>query len=73
MRMWVFVEGQSIPMFDSNGSVVAGDSKGTLLEDLRTYLQYAASKNVFITLTLWNSALMRDSNYQNLITDKDKT
>jgi hypothetical protein len=60
-------------MFDSNGSVVAGDSKGTLLEDLRTYLQYAASKNVFVTLTLWNGALMRDSNYQNLITDKTKT
>jgi len=72
MRIWLFVEGQSIPEFDQNGYVVASDSKDTLLEDLKTYLQFAASRNVFVNLTLWNGALMRNSNYENLIHDTDK-
>jgi mannan endo-1,4-beta-mannosidase len=60
MRIWLFVEGQNIPSFDQSGNVVKSDSTGTLLEDLKTYLQFAASKNVFVNLALWNGALMRN-------------
>lgn len=70
--MWLFIEGQSIPVFDKNGNVTATDKSGTLLEDLRTYVQFAASKNVFINFALWNGALMRNKNYENLIHDTSK-
>jgi len=72
MRIWLFVEGQTIPSFDSSGRVVASDSSNTLLADLKTYLRFAASKNVFVNLTLWNGALMRNKNYENLIHDTGK-
>jgi hypothetical protein len=61
MRIWLFVEGQSIPSFASDGMVVGTDAAGSLAEDLRKYVRYAATQNVFINLCLWNGALMRDA------------
>jgi len=51
---------------------VASDSSNTLLADLKTYLRFAASKNVFVNLTLWNGALMRNKKYEDLIHDTGK-
>ena len=61
MRIWLFVEGQSIPSFASDGMVVGTDAAGSLAEDLRKYVRYAATQNVFVNLCLWNGALMRDA------------
>ena len=38
IRMWVFVEGESIPAFDDDGYVTGTDSKDSLISDLKTYI-----------------------------------
>lgn len=72
MRIWLFVEGQSVPEFDSQGHVTATDAAGSMVKDLQTFLRFAAQKNVFITLTLWNGALMREQKMKDLIHDTAK-
>ena len=72
MRIWLFVEGQSVPQFSTSGMVLNTDAAGSMISDLRTFLRYCATKNVFVTLTLWNGALMRDQRMKNLITDIKK-
>lgn len=72
IRIWLFVEGQSIPQFSNSGYVTGTDGKNTLVNDLKVYLEYAAAHNVYITLCLWNGALMREQNYQNLYYSSDK-
>lgn len=72
MRIWLFVEGQSVPEFDKGGDVIATDAANSMLDELRSFLDYAASQNVFVTLTLWNGALMRQQNLKNLIRDTAK-
>lgn len=72
VRMWLFVEGQSAPLFDTAGFVTGTDQTGTLVEDVRNYVRYAASRNVFVVLTLWNGALMRNENVKNIFLDDDK-
>lgn len=70
MRIWLFVEGASIPEFDDSGVVVSLDKSGTLAEDLRKYIRYAASQNVFVNLCLWNGAVLRQENTIKMIQDK---
>ena len=72
MRIWLFIEGDSIPEFDSSGSVTATDGAGTLIDELRSYAQYAAANNVFIHLCLWNGAVLRNNNTISLFTDEQK-
>ena len=72
IRIWLFVEGASIPEFDSAGRVTATDKSGTLVAELQSLLQFAARKNVFVILTLWNGALMRQPQMKNLIYDTAK-
>merc|ERR1711907_696469 len=60
MRIWLFIEGDSIPAFDKDGMVTGTDGTGSLIQELRTYLQYAASQNVFVNLCLWNGAVLRN-------------
>ena len=59
-RIWLFVEGDSIPEWDASGHVVSTDKANTLIPELKTYLQYAASVNVFVNLCLWNGAVLRN-------------
>ena len=56
----------------SSGSVTATDSAGTLIDELRSYAQYAAANNVFIHLCLWNGAVLRNNNTISLFTDEQK-
>lgn len=73
IRMWLFVEGSNIPAFDSSGDCTGTDGANTLISDLRDYARFAASQNVFITLTLWNGAVVTSSdNVRALVTDADK-
>eukprot|EP00750_Incisomonas_marina_P027972 INCI6308.1.p1 GENE.INCI6308.1~~INCI6308.1.p1 ORF type:complete len:339 (-),score=49.69 INCI6308.1:810-1826(-) len=73
IRMWLFVEGANIPSFDSSGHCNGTDGTNTLISDLRHYARFAASQNVFITLTLWNGAVVKSSdNVRALVTDAGK-
>ena len=56
MRIWLFIEGDSIPAFDSDGMVTGTDKAGSLIEELRAYAEYAASMNVFINLVTHSSS-----------------
>jgi mannan endo-1,4-beta-mannosidase len=66
IRVWLFVEGSNIPEFASNGTVVSTDEKNSLVSDVKQFAQYAASKNVFVILCLWNGALMREKKMKGL-------
>lgn len=72
IRIWLFVEGATIPEFNEAGIVVSTDKHGTLVRDVKAFVQYAASKNVFVILCLWNGALMRETNTKNLFSDDAK-
>lgn len=73
VRMWVFVEGKSIPEFDSNGNCVGTDATSTLVDDVREYARYAAQENVFLVLCLWNGAVASsDGAVAALVNDDDK-
>nr|B4XC07.1 RecName: Full=Mannan endo-1,4-beta-mannosidase; AltName: Full=Beta-mannanase; AltName: Full=CaMan; AltName: Full=Endo-beta-1,4-D-mannanase; Flags: Precursor [Cryptopygus antarcticus]ABV68808.1 beta-1,4-mannanase precursor [Cryptopygus antarcticus] len=71
-RVWVHVEGQVSPAFDSHGFVTSTDSKKTLINDLSDLLDYANGQNVFLILVLFNGALQNNSNVQNLFWDESK-
>jgi len=70
--VWVHVEAQSSPKFDSNGYVTGTDNSNTLIGDLSDLLDYAASQDVFVIIVLFNGALQRSSNVQNLYWDDGK-
>ena len=73
IRIWLFVEGAFIPQFnEQTGMVISTDGKNTLVNDVKAFVQYAASKNVFVILCLWNGALMREQLMKNLFHDDNK-
>ena len=73
VRIWIFVEGSNIPAFDSNGNCIGTDGTNTLADDLTQYARYAASQNVFITLCLWNAAVVKsDDHVFALMQDENK-
>eukprot|EP01125_Pyxidicula_operculata_P007570 TRINITY_DN256_c0_g1_i1.p1 TRINITY_DN256_c0_g1~~TRINITY_DN256_c0_g1_i1.p1 ORF type:complete len:372 (+),score=73.96 TRINITY_DN256_c0_g1_i1:18-1133(+) len=67
IRIWLFVEGFNIPLFDSNGFVIGTDSKGTLVEDMRRYLWTAQEYGITVFWCLWNGAVLRNNNVIQLI------
>jgi len=69
VRFWLFVEGETIPAFGTDGKVVATDKAGSLIEDVRKYVQTAASMNILVFFTLWNGANANEprSAYWNMI------
>ena len=72
VRVWLFVEGQTIPEYDANGMVVSTDKSGTLTTDVLAFVRYAAEKNVFVNICLWNGALLRDTRTRALFQDDAK-
>lgn len=70
--MWLHVEGANTPNYDSNGYVTGLDRTGTMLNDMRSFLDFAKSKNLFVIFALWNGALLRDSRTKNLFWDDSK-
>nr|CAI5857007.1 unnamed protein product [Callosobruchus analis] len=53
IRVWVHTDGQWSPKWDQNGFATGEDTQ-SLIEELGLMLDYAASKNVFVILVLWN-------------------
>ncbi|KAH3732183.1 endo-beta-1,4-mannanase [Pelomyxa schiedti] len=72
LRYWLFVEGYSIPEFDSNGYVIGTDAAGTLISDLRRYLWTAQEQGITINFCLWNGAVLTNPNAINLFSDTAK-
>ncbi|KAJ8313996.1 hypothetical protein KUTeg_008557 [Tegillarca granosa] len=68
IRIWLHVEGQTSPKFDSQGYVTGLDNDGTLINELKEYL------NIFVFITLWNGAAKGSTHYrlQGLLTDTRK-
>jgi len=69
LRIWIHIEAEHTPEFDSNGFVVAPDRLGTIINDMRRFLTVAAENNVFVVPVLWNGALMRNQRYRDLVLD----
>lgn len=71
---WIHIEGETSPNFDSSGHVLGPDRDGTLISDLRQYLQAARRDNILIFPTLWNGAVNQHYHYRldGLIKDQSK-
>jgi len=72
IRLWIHVEGEATPQFNSDGYVTATDGSNTLISELGRFLDFCASQNVFVVPVLWNGALMRQQTVVNLVWDDSK-
>lgn len=70
VRFWLFVEGDVIPAWSSDGTVVGTDAAGSLIEDVRKYVRSAASQNIFVFFTLWNGAVLKNQKVKNMINEE---
>ncbi|XP_059147585.1 mannan endo-1,4-beta-mannosidase-like [Physella acuta] len=61
MRLWIHIQGETTPAFDSNGFVTGLDTKGTFINDFIDLLNLAQSYNILLTPTLWNGAVNQDN------------
>ena len=67
------VEGENTPNFDGNGFVTGLDKTGSMINDMKAFLDYAKSQNVLVVFALWNGAtLFTNQNIKNLFYDASK-
>ena len=59
-------------MWNSDGFVLAPDSSGTLLSDLKSYLDAAKARNILVIFVLWNGAVLNNQKAVNLVWDDSK-
>ena len=57
MRMWLHPEGENSPLFDTNGYVIGTDQQNSLIYEFGDFLNRAQSKNILVTVCLWNGAV----------------
>lgn len=70
LRFWLFVEGSGgIPQWTPDGIVNGTDAAGSLAEDMRRFVQLAASMDIVIVWCLWNGAVLRDTRTISMIVD----
>ena len=72
MRIWLHVEGDSTPQFSSDGFVVGTDAAGSLIGDMRRYLQASAELDVLVFFVLWNGAVLRNKQTKALFSSEKK-
>lgn len=70
--MWLHVDGANTPAFDSNGYVTGPDKTGTMISDMRSFLDFAQSKNLMVIFVLWNGAERPQEKALNLLYDYSK-
>ena len=71
--IWLHVVGENTPAFDGNGFVTGLDKSGTMINDMKAFLDFAKSKNVLVVFALWNGAvLFPNQNIKNLFYDASK-
>lgn len=66
------MEGDNTPQWDSDGFVTGLDNTGTMINDLRRFLDAASSRDILVIPVLWNGASMRNQNVINLVWDDSK-
>ena len=66
------MEGQNTPAYDSNGYVTGPDRTGTIIDDMRSFLDFAQSQNILVVFVLWNGAVLENQNTINLFYDDAK-
>eukprot|EP01044_Picomonas_judraskeda_P005303 COSAG03_NODE_497_length_7415_cov_2.348004_6_plen_177_part_00 len=70
LRFWLFVEGSGgIPQWAPDGLVNGTDAAGSLAEDMRRFVQLAASMDIVVVWCLWNGAVLRDNRTISMIVD----
>ncbi|XP_057369994.1 mannan endo-1,4-beta-mannosidase-like [Daphnia carinata] len=72
VRVWLHVEGDNTPSYDANGYITAPDRTGTLIPDMKLFLDTAKANNILVIFVLWNGALLRNQNTVNLFWDNSK-
>ena len=72
LGIWLHVEGDNTPAYDGNGFVTGPDRTGTMINDMKAFLDYAQTKNIVVIFALWNGAYLRNQNTINLMWDESK-
>ena len=72
VRVWVHVEGDVSPLYDGDGFVTGTDRAGTLISDLKSFLDECYKNNILAGLVLFNGAVLRNQKTINLFSDDDK-
>ncbi|XP_064617065.1 mannan endo-1,4-beta-mannosidase-like [Liolophura sinensis] len=72
VRIWLHIEGENTPQFDSHGFVTAPDRDGTLISDMKQYLQAAYRYNILVFFCLWNGATHQTDKLEGLIKTEAK-
>ncbi|XP_059147582.1 mannan endo-1,4-beta-mannosidase-like [Physella acuta] len=74
MRLWIHIQGETSPAFDSNGYVTAPDHQGTFINDFKDMLNLAQSYDLLVFPTLWNAAVDQDTSHHldGLVVDGQK-
>ena len=60
VRIWLHVEGDKTPEFDGHGNVIGTDASGSLIAEMKKYVQTAQDMDILVIFCLWNGALMRN-------------
>lgn len=66
------IEGNNTPAWDPSGYVTGPDYGGTLISDMKAFLDFAQSKNIVVIFCLWNGAVLKNQNTVNLFYDEGK-
>lgn len=66
------MEGDNTPKWDSDGYVTGLDNTGTMINDMKRFLDAAGARDIVVIPALWNGALMRNQNVVNLAWDDAK-
>lgn len=62
MRVWIHMQGESSPAFDSNGFVTGMDVPGgSFLDDFKDMLNISRANDIIIIPCLWNGAVNQDN------------
>nr|XP_045602791.1 mannan endo-1,4-beta-mannosidase-like [Procambarus clarkii] len=72
IRVWVHVEGDNTPNYDTDGFVTACDRTGTFENDVLSLLDAAEESNVVVNLCMWNAAVLRNQKTIDLLYDDAK-
>jgi hypothetical protein len=70
--IWIHVEGDNTPKWDADGYVTGLDNTGTMVADMKRFLDAAGARDIVVIPVLWNAALMRNQNLVNLHWDDAK-
>ena len=54
------IEGDNTPLFNGDGYVTGTDRDGTLIPEMKKYLDAAQARNILVVFVLWNGAVLRN-------------